>query len=238
MAIKVKGLVVVDDTRNISNANTVTASGGLNLTALTTEASAIEVGTGRSGDGVSRIDFVSDSTYTDYGGRLIKTAGPNGTFDLTSRGTGGIRFINTEAATFDWTISGTTEMRLETDGDLHANGDVVAYSTTVSDIQLKDDITTIENGLDKVCALRGVEYNWNKGARKGQRDVGVIAQEVEQVLPLLVRDKKMSLIDGEVYKTVDYEKLCAVLIEAVKELQIRVTELENGSAQQWTNHIG
>ena len=121
---------------------------------------------------------------------------------------------------------GSERMRLESDGDLHVDGDVIAYSTTVSDKALKDNVLTLENSLDKVSKLRGVEYTWNATSRKGQKDIGVIAQEVEEVIPEIVREKKMALIEGGTYKTVDYEKLTAVLIEAVKELKGEVKELK------------
>lgn len=123
--------------------------------------------------------------------------------------------------------SSTEEMRLESDGDLHVEGDVTAYSTTVSDIRLKDNVETIDNALDKVCKLRGVEYTWNRGSRKDTKDLGVIAQEVEKVLPEIVKEKKMPLIDDSdtKYKSVDYEKITAVLVEAVKEQQAQIDEL-------------
>jgi hypothetical protein len=126
--------------------------------------------------------------------------------------------------------STSIKMILQSDGDLHADGDVIAYSTTISDQRLKDDVETIETALDKVGNLRGVTYTWNAGSRAGQRDYGVIAQEVEQVIPEIVREKEMALIDGETYKTVDYEKLTAVLIEAIKELRAEVEVLKNGSS--------
>ena len=78
--------------------------------------------------------------------------------------------------------------------------------------------------------MRGVSYTWNKGSRKGQKDIGVIAQEVEQVIPEIVREHKFEVGEFEgdknSYKTVDYEKLSAVLIEAVKELSAKVKTLE------------
>jgi hypothetical protein len=123
--------------------------------------------------------------------------------------------------------NGTERMRLQTNGDLHVDGDVIAYSTTISDERLKDDIQTIDNALDKVSNLRGVSYTWNNGKRKGQKDLGLIAQEVEQVLPELVREKEMPMIDGGTYKTVDYEKIVGVLIEAVKELKAEVESLKS-----------
>ena len=128
--------------------------------------------------------------------------------------------------------AGAEEMRLENDGDLHVDADVVAYSTTVSDERLKDDVITIKGALNKVLALRGVEYTWNNGSREGKRDLGVIAQETEKVVPQIVHDHTMPLLDkenpdnGELYKTVDYEKLTALLIEAVKEQQAQINELK------------
>jgi len=118
-------------------------------------------------------------------------------------------------------------IRITSGGDLHVDGDVIAFSTTISDQRLKDNIQTIDNALDKVSNLRGVSYTWNNGNRKGQKDLGLIAQEVEQVLPELVREKEMPMIDGGTYKTVDYEKIVGVLIEAVKELKAEVESLKS-----------
>ena len=112
-------------------------------------------------------------------------------------------------------------------GDFHADGDIVAYSTTASDEKLKDNIEPIHNALDKVSKLNGVSFTWNCGSRKNEKDLGVLAQNVEKVLPELVREKESPYHDDQTIKTVDYEKLTAVLIEAVKDLQQKVEKLEN-----------
>ena len=126
-----------------------------------------------------------------------------------------------------WYTAGAEEMRLEDDGDLHVDGDVIAFSTTVSDQRLKDDVETIENATEKVKQLRGVSYTWNDGSRKGQREIGVIAQEIEEVIPEVVHEKTLPFVgNDETYKTVDYEKLVALLIESNKELASRVETLE------------
>ena len=125
-----------------------------------------------------------------------------------------------------WYTAGAEEMRLENDGDLHVDGDVIAYSTTVSDKRLKDDVETIENASEKVSKLRGVEYTWNEGSRKGQREIGVIAQEVEEVVPEIVHEKTLPFAGDKTYKTVDYEKLVALLIESNKEQQDIIAQLE------------
>ena len=128
--------------------------------------------------------------------------------------------------------AGSEDMRLDNSGNLHVDADVVAYSTTVSDERLKDNVTTIENPLDKIKALRGVEYDWNGGTRKGKHDLGLIAQEVEKVLPNIVHEHEMPFLnddeeDTTLYKTVDYEKMVAVLIEGMKEQQNQIDSLKS-----------
>ncbi len=90
--------------------------------------------------------------------------------------------------------------------------------TAFSDERLKDNIETLEDGLDKVEQLRGVTYT-----RDGRENIGVIAQEVEKILPeiVLTADDEMGT------KSVDYSRITAVLIEAVKDLSARVKELES-----------
>jgi len=144
-----------------------------------------------------------------------------------SSGNSDLSIVNIANANMKFLTNDTERMRLESDGDLHVDGDVIAYSTTISDQRLKDDVQTIDNALDKVSNLRGVSYTWNNGNRKGQKDLGLIAQEVEQVLPELVREKEMPMIDGGTYKTVDYEKIVGVLIEAVKELKQEIETLKS-----------
>jgi len=121
------------------------------------------------------------------------------------------------------------EMRLENDGDLHVENSVIGSSSTVSDERFKDDVTTITGALDTVDSLRGVTFTWNTGKNTGQTDYGFIAQEVEQVIPEIVRDKKLPLFASDedtLYKTVDYAKVCVVLVEAVSELRAEVRSLE------------
>jgi hypothetical protein len=113
-------------------------------------------------------------------------------------------------------------------GDFTAGGDVTAYST--SDVTLKENVVAIENALNKVKAIRGVTFDWKdevierKGGEDGyfvrKQDVGVIAQEVEEVLPEVVATKE----DGT--KAVRYEKLVALLIESVKEQQNQIDSLK------------
>jgi hypothetical protein len=119
----------------------------------------------------------------------------------------------------DFYINNLNKFRMEADGDFHADGDVVAYSTTISDERLKTGISTVSNALEKVSQLNGVEFTRKNN---GQRSAGVIAQQVEKVLPQAIREKKLPLQTGDedtTYKTVEYDALHSLYIEAIKELK-------------------
>lgn len=128
----------------------------------------------------------------------------------------------------DFRTGGVIEMRLENDGDLHVDGNVTAYSTTVSDQRLKHDINKIDNALDKILQINGYTFTYNND---GKQSAGVVAQEIEQVLPSAVESKKLVFHgqEGVEYKTVQYDQLHGLLIEAIKELKAEIEELKNGS---------
>jgi hypothetical protein len=84
-------------------------------------------------------------------------------------------------------LNNAEEFRFASGGTFHADADVVAYSSTVaSDMNLKENITDTKYGLDTVMQLRGVEYDWKR--EDMGHDVGVLAQEVESVIPELVKE--------------------------------------------------
>jgi endosialidase-like protein len=100
-------------------------------------------------------------------------------------------------------------------------GDISAGNISgnwVSDARLKKDIAPIEDALDLVKLMRGVSFRWNDERRKGAEDFGVIAQELQPVLPQLVHH-------GETSLGVSYISLIPILIEAVKELASEVDAL-------------
>lgn len=87
---------------------------------------------------------------------------------------------------------------------------------SASDINLKENIKTIENSLNTIEQLRGVTFNWKENQKPS---LGVIAQELQEILPELVNDGNI--------KSVNYNGIIGVLIEAVKELKKEVEELKN-----------
>ena len=101
------------------------------------------------------------------------------------------------------------------------NNDVTAFS----DVILKDNIDTIDNALDRVKGMRGVFFD--RKDNKQQRQTGVIAQEVEPFLPEVVRETK----DEKKIKSVAYGNMVGVLIEAIKELNAKVEELQHADKE-------
>ena len=175
---------------------------------------------------------IHEGSSTVGGGTQVMSVDESGNLYAT----GNIGRDSTDYITFtnnnhmDVYVNNSNEFRFEKDGDFHADGDVIGFSSTVSDSRLKDNIITIGGALDKVKSLRGVSYTWNAGKRKNTNDIGLIAQEVEKILPEVITEKKMPLMHGADpnidYKTVNYEKIIPVLIEAIKEQQEQINELK------------
>ena len=132
------------------------------------------------------------------------------------------------------TITGSTELTSlgvgtaasGTTGEIRATNEITAYYA--SDIALKENITTIDNALDIVNSLQGVKFDWkdeyikSRGGEDGyfvrKHDTGIIAQDIEKVLPEIVAQRA----DG--YKGVKYEKLMGLVIQAIKELSKKMDE--------------
>jgi hypothetical protein len=108
-------------------------------------------------------------------------------------------------------------------GDISADGDVAA--SVSSDKRLKDNIKVIENPTEKLNKLSGNTFTWNDKASYEGEDIGVIAQEVKEIIPSAVKEKE----DG--YYKVDYTKIVPLLIESIKELNAKVKELEDASSK-------
>ena len=109
----------------------------------------------------------------------------------------------------------TVSYKLDVSGTIRATGDIIAYS----DARIKDNVTTVENALDKIKLLRGVNYTRKDDETKTLK-VGVIAQEVIEVLPEVVQQ------DTDGNYSVAYGNMVGVLIEAIKEQQRQIEDLK------------
>jgi hypothetical protein len=114
-----------------------------------------------------------------------------------------------------WSAS-ANRMQLDMSGNVTFAGDVTAYS----DARVKTNVNTIENALEKTLALRGVTYN-RTDSEDVRTKVGVIAQEIIEVLPEVVNQ------DNDGMYSVSYGNITALLIEAIKEQQLQIEELKS-----------
>jgi hypothetical protein len=109
-----------------------------------------------------------------------------------------------------------------TTGLIRATNDVIAYYG--SDSRLKENVTPISNPLEKIQQIGGYEYDWipMEGIHENEgHDIGVIAQEIESILPEIVTTRENG------YKAVKYDRIVALLIECIKEQQKQIDELKN-----------
>ncbi len=142
---------------------------------------------------------------------------------MTIKNTGQV-FIG-DFSDFPATVVGAPES-LNICGNVRTSGSFIANAFSCSsDLRFKKDITSIDNALQDVMNLNGVSYKWKteKFTKRGfteDKQIGLIAQEVEDVIPELVH----TATDG--YKSIDYQSLSAVLIEAIKEQQKTIEALE------------
>ena len=208
-----------------TNANYITnnnqlANGAGYITSYTDTNTTYSAGAGLSlvGTVFSHTDTSAQGSVNNSGRTYIQDITLDGFGHVTGIASATETVVNTDTNTTysagnGLSLSGTTFLMSGTySGNFTATGDITAYS----DSRLKKDVKTIEGALDKTKALRGVEFTRISDDAKS---IGVIAQELEAVLPELV------LTDDEGMKSVNYAQITGLLIEAVKELSAKVDEL-------------
>jgi len=209
------GTLVANIEGNVSGATTVTGTtliGKLKKTASDTEFTLPASDSGKSGQFLK-----TDGSGTLSFGAVTLTTINNNNDNRIITGSGTADTLEAESGL---TYNGST---LDVSGAITASGNISTSSGTISgaevtatsDERLKSDIKTIDNALDKVMSMRGVTYTMQ--AEKG---TGVIAQEVEKILPEVV-------VNNE-YKSVAYGNMVGVLIEAIKELKTEIDTHKQG----------
>ena len=108
-------------------------------------------------------------------------------------------------------------------GHLICKGNITAFGNT-SDIKLKENIEVIPDALDKVKQLKGITFNYKKD---GKVSTGLIAQDLEKVLPEAVYESSDIDNDEDKHLAIRYGNTVGLLVEAIKELEARVKELED-----------
>jgi hypothetical protein len=216
------------------NSNSVSITGG-SITGITDLAVA-DGGTGLSSSGGSGFLLIGNSSNTFTAATLTGTVNritvTNGSGTITLSAPQDI--ATTSNPQFGSLGIGTAASG--TPGEIRASNQITSF---FSDERLKEDIQEIGGALEKVMTLRGVTYKPNSIAEsfgyKKENMVGVIAQDVEKVLPEAVKSAPFDIMlfegkeysqSGQNYKTVQYEKIVPLLIEAIKELNKEVQQLK------------
>ena len=237
MAIKVSGTTVIDDARNANNIINVTASGTVTAGSfsgdgsnLTNAGSTVALDTAANRDllvtftGVTSGTMVSANVnsffkFNPSTGRVTANSFAGDGSALTGAGA----TVTDKSDSVNYNIVFTNE----TSGSLGLagidNGTFIFNPSTgvcsapiftaTSDERKKDNIVTIADALSKVLALDGVDFTWKSN---GQSSSGLIAQQVEQVMPQVVAE------DDEGIKSVNYGALVGVLVQAIKELNDKI----------------
>jgi hypothetical protein len=217
-----------------ANLNATTATIGT-LT-LTNDLSVANGGTGLSSSGGSGFLLIGNSSNTFTAATLTGTSNRV----TVTNGSGSITLSTPQdiatSSNVQFGSIGVGTAASGTPGTIRATNDIVAW---YSDERLKDNIQVIPNALEKILTLRGVTFRPNSIAEsfgyKKENHVGVIAQDVERVLPEAVKPAPFDIMlfenteisrSGQDYKTVQYEKLVPLLIEAIKELNKEVMKLK------------
>ena len=124
------------------------------------------------------------------------------------------------ALKLDMSEAGNAQFNAKISGsEIEASGDVIAFGS--SDERLKDNITYIHKPIDKINKIGGYKFTWNdKQDTYLGKDVGVLAQEIEAIMPEVVTTRATG------YKAVKYEKIVPLLIEGIKELDKKIKDIE------------
>ena len=211
--------VLLNDTSNNEASNIYSTAMGYQTTASGSYSTAMGISTTASGYASTAMgrgtnaDCHAQTTIGQYSDNSSWTSCPtssaadNSPLFVIGNGTGTSARSNA-LVVYD---NGTTTLS----GELMVGGDI----TVSSDARLKQNIVPLAGSLDKVQQLRGVSYEWIDPNRQGGRHIGFIAQEVQEVMPEVVRQ------NGD-YLSMSYANLTAVLVEAVKEQQTEIDQLE------------
>jgi hypothetical protein len=208
-ALVVSGGVGIAKNLNVGGTTTLGITSITNLTSQQLNVSGITTveGLNINTTGISEGDIGSDGGTDGIFG--IYNTSNSGTFTFNAKNSGGTNI----------SILSLSSSSVTVDGDLDVTGDITAFYVP-SDRNWKDNITPIPDALNKVLSISGNTFDWNEKSSQLGKDAGVIAQEIQEVLPEAVIERE----DGHL--SVSYIKIVPLLIEAVKELSQKVDKLQ------------
>jgi len=207
----VTGATSLNSTLNVTGISTFNST--LNVTGSTTLSSTLSV------SGSTSVNALNINSSGAGQGDLHSDGGGDGVFGINNTtNSGQIQFnVKSGAGSYN-TILQLFNASTQVNGALNVTGDITAFYT--SDQRLKDNITPIPDALEKVISISGNTFDWNNESGKEGSDIGVVAQEILEVLPQAVTSRENG------YLAVRYEKLVPLLIEAIKDLKTEIDDLK------------
>jgi len=189
----------ITETGNVGIGTTIPAR-ALNVVATADSTPALRIT--RNGDATQYMEIQAGGADTSF---ISRTASANSQFQFISD-VGGTQ---------------TTRMKLDSAGTLTVTDDLVAFGSP-SDKRLKENIKPIKSALNKVSKLQGVTFNWKESDSilDIKEDVGFIAQDVQKVIPELVRENENGML------SMRHQGIAPILLEAIKELKAEIEELK------------
>ena len=201
-----------------SAGGTTTLDDNVSITGTATVTGLLDANGGATIDNI-RIGVAGNNEIdTSTGNLTIDSAGGTTTLDDNVSVTGTLSVSSTLSVNGNSTLGNDSGDITTVNGELRVTGDITAFYT--SDQRLKDNITPIEDPLAKVLSISGNTFTWNEQSGREGNDVGVVAQEILEVLPEAVTTRNNG------YLAVDYKKIVPLLVEAIKELSAKVESLE------------
>ena len=211
-----KWIKLIDsDTDGIINANlALSSSGGDRIFSLTGSVGGEIAITNPSATSLFRISSSNDNVTIHHSRNVIFESGSNPIGEISTAGN--LTFISGSVNFGNNSSNNTINGNLKVVGYLSASaiscsGDIIAFST--SDERLKDNLVPLTYNLQKLDLINGYNFDWKTESGRVGKDVGVLAQEIEKIMPEAV----MTRVNG--YKAVDYQKLIPFLIGCIKELK-------------------
>jgi hypothetical protein len=217
--LSINGQQVINSSRQMLNLSTITSgahtiNGSANSNYITFQVSGNARGCIGIGDTVASNIHISNSTSSTSGTgiRLTTYTNVNNVSPCYGNGTLTNNLTNLGSTSARW-------KNIYAGSNIYADADVIAYSS--SDERLKDNLERIQQPIEKIQKISGYEFDWNDNQDTFEgHDIGVVAQEVEKVLPEIVETRENG------YKAVKYEKMVALLIEGMKEQQEQIKDLQ------------
>jgi len=203
-----------------SVANAKLANSTISGIALGSNLGTLTIGTGLSGtsyNGSAGVTIANTGVTSNVAGTGVSVSGATGAVTIS------IGQAVATSSNVQFNSIGVGLAASAVAGEIKASADIIAYAS--SDERLKENIKPIENALDKISKISGNTFDWKSGyeeihSHEGN-DVGLIAQEIEAVLPQLVTTREHG------FKAVQYDKLVALLVEGIKEQQKQIDELKS-----------